>query len=372
MIKTFKYKLYNSKNNKHLVYQIELASEIYNHCISLYKRHYKIFDKTLNKYELQKHLTKLKKLKKYSHWKNLGSQAIQDVTDRIERGYRQFFSKQAKNLPNCKKRDKYKSFTLKQAGYNISNSNIVTINKKQYKYFKSRSTEGTIKTLIVKRDNLGDLYLYVVCQVMKPEPIYKTGKTAGIDFGLKTFLTLSDNTSIENPRYLQSSMKKLKELHRSLFYKKLGSNNRRKARLKLAKLYIKISNQRRDFLFKLAKQLCYKYDVISVEDLDLESMKQTDNWGRKTSDYSYGEFLNILSYYCELTGKDFVKNSRWFPSSKMCSNCGWIYKDLTIDEREWTCEICKFEHDRDLNAAINNDREGTSSLSKKLLESHDL
>jgi len=392
MIKTYKYKFYNSKSNKHLFEQINTACWIYNHCISLHKRYYKIYKKSLNKYQLQKHLTKLKKLDKYSKWRTLGSQSIQDITDKIERGYKLFFKKQAQRLPNYKGRYKYKSFTLKQAGYKLFNeNNQIIINKKKYKYFKSRDIEGEIKLLTIKRDTLGDLYLFVICKVETLEPIFKTGKTAGIDFGCKTFLTLSDNTTYDNPEYLKNSLNKLKEAQQVLSRKIKGSDNRKKTVKQVERLHRKIFNQRQDYLFKLARQLCFTYDELYVEDLDLVSMKESKeknkklehSYHRKISDLSYRKFLNILEYYCSKTGKQVTKIDRWYPSSKSCSNCGWYNGDLKISDRIFKCKICNKELDRDLNASINIKRVGTSTLCESnyipekkhnydSIESHDL
>lgn len=362
MIKTFKYKLYNSKNNKHLYEQMNISCWIYNHCISLHKRYYRIYKKSLHKYQLQKHLTKLKKLPKYSKWNKLGSQSIQNITERINNGYKSFFNHNAKNPPNYKGRHKYKSFTLKQWGYELLDNNQIIINKHKYKYFKSRQIEGIIKLLTIKKDNLGNIFLYFVCKVEKPEPIHKTGKTAGIDFGLKTFLTLSDNSTYDNPEYLKNSLEKLKSLQQSLSLKKKGSNNRKKAKFKVSKLHQKINNQRTDYLFKLAKQLCFTYDELYIEDLDLNSMKEQNNFGRKVSDLSYGEFVHILNHYCDKTGKKLSKIDRFEPSSKTCSKCGWYNKDLTIEDRVFKCQICNNEIDRDINASINIKRVGTSTL----------
>jgi len=365
MIKTFKYKLYNSKSNKHLISQIELASEIYNHCISLYKNYYRLFHKSLNLFKLQKHITKLKKLSKYSHWRKLPSQSIQDIPERINRCYKNFFRRNARHLPNYRSRYKYKSFSLKQAGYKLFDDNQIVINKKEYKYFKSRDIEGEIKLLTIKRDTIGDLYLFIICEVPDPEPIFKTGTTAGMDFGLKNFLVLSDNTQIDNPEYLKNSLNKLKKVQQVLSRKSeksKRSNNRRKAVKAVERVHKKIFNQRHDFLFKLSRKLCFSYDELCVENLDLDAMKRDEYQGRKTSDLSYGQFLNILEYYCEKTGKKLVKISRWYPSSKTCSNCGWYNKYLDRNERVFKCKDCGSKIDRDLNASINIHRVGSSTL----------
>ena len=148
-MKTYKFKLYNSRRNKHLHRQIELACEIYNHCIALQKRYYRIYGKYISAYTMQKHIARLKKLPRYKHWYYLNSQAIQDITERIDRAYKLFFRKHKKGIrsapPRFKKRRKYRSFTLKQTGYRLLKGSKVRIGKIVYKYFKSREIEGDIK-----------------------------------------------------------------------------------------------------------------------------------------------------------------------------------------------------------------------------------
>ena len=196
-MKAYKFKLYNHKRNKHLLRQINLAAEIYNHCIALHKRYYRLYGKHLSANTLKKHLTKLKKLDKYTHWNQLASQAIQDIAERIDRAYKLFFRNltldhQVVNAkagiksapPNFKKRIKYKSFTLKQAGYKILQDNYIRIGRRIYRYFKSREIEAnTIKTVTVKRDPLGDIYICIVTDAeTKLEDLPRTGKYLDISF----------------------------------------------------------------------------------------------------------------------------------------------------------------------------------------------
>ena len=215
-IKSYKYKLYNSKKNNVLISNIELYSEVYNHCVALYNRFYKIFGKNINKYDLQKHLTKIKGRYK-SHWKKLGSQAIQEITDRLDKSYKLFFSNIKKGIkaspPKFKSRHRYKSFTLKQAGYNLDQENDeIIINKKKYKYFNSRCFDGDIKTLTVKRNHKGELFIiFSVKQEINPKVGFETGKMAGFDFGLGTFLVGSDGRDFDSPQYLNSSFEKLQK-----------------------------------------------------------------------------------------------------------------------------------------------------------------
>jgi putative transposase len=290
MIKTYSFKLYNSKHNNKLHKLINLSAEIYNHCIALHKRYYRLFGQHLNKSQLQAHITKLKKLEKYKHWNNLNSQAIQEITDRIENAYTLFFRNLKRKIrcspPSFKKRVKYKSFTLKQSGYKLLDDNCVLIGKKKYKFFKSRDVDGKIKTVTIKRDTLGYIYIYFVCDIDTVQSLRaRTGKIVGFDFGLKTYLVASDKEDIGSPLFFKDSQNIIKKLNRELSHKQRGSNNRKKAKRALTKQHIKIANQRKDFQFKLVKQLCGKYDLICLEDLNIKAMQRL--WGRKICDLSH-------------------------------------------------------------------------------------
>ena len=359
MIRTYKYKLYNTKKLNHIHRTINIAGIIYNHCIALHKRYYKLYGKSLNKFQLQKHLTKLKKRDKYSYWNKLGSQAIQNITERIDEGYKKFYKKQG-GLPSFKKVSKYKSFTLKgKIGYKLED-NIISLNGYKYKFWKSRPIDGTIKTVIVKRDNIGDFYICITIEKENPKYSVTSGKSVGIDFGLKKFLTLSDKTEVESPLYHLKNLSKQKRLNRSLSKKKKGSQGRRRAKVQLAKLHIKTANQRRDYFHKLSNQLANNYDNIFIEDLNMKAMQMM--WGRKISDLAFSEFINILEYKAKVT-----KIDRFFPSSKTCSNCGAVKKDLDLNTRVFECDTCDSILDRDLNASINIKRVGASTLAGKVV-----
>jgi len=361
MIKTFTYKLYHNKRNKKLVSLLSTANHIYNHCIALHKRHYSKYHKYLDRGTLQKHLTKLKKLRKFQHWNSLNSQAIQEITDRIHLGYLKFFNKDNKRPPQFKSKRRYNSFTLKQSGYKLFNHNGIKINNLNFRFFKSRELSGDIKTITIKKDSLGDFYIYIVCDdhVNQVNRV-KTSKTAGFDFGLKTYLTSSDDSRIESPQFLKRALKKIRKSHRYLSRKQKGSNNRERARRVLCRAYRKITNQRHDYHFKLAKSLTDKYDEVYFESLNIAAMKKL--WGRKVSDLSFSEFLSILEKYCQKTGTVFCKIGRWEATSKTCHVCGYVKKDLTLNDRIWVCPNCCHEHNRDLNAAINIKTVGTSTV----------
>ena len=357
--RTYKYKLYKTKRLKHLNEIIDISALIYNHCIALHKRYYKMYHKYLNANKLKKHLTKLKRTKRYQFWSNVPSQAIQDIAERIDRSYKLFFRnvkhKVKTSPPKFRKVKSYKSYTLKQAGYKIVD-NTIYLSGHKYKFWLSRPIEGEIKTVTVKRDSIGDFYICLSVKQDKDKANVTSGKIVGIDFGLKTFLTLSDNTEIESPRFFENNIKDLKKLQRKLSKKVKGSNNYKMAKRRLAKLHIKISNRRRDYFHKLANKLADKYDYIAIEDLNMKAMQKL--WGRKISDYAFSEFISILSYKANV-----VKINKFFPSSKTCSKCGHVLDTLDTKTREWTCPVCGTKHNRDLNASINICRVGISTLS---------
>lgn len=366
MIRTYKYKLYKTKKDKHIHNIINISGIIYNHCIALHKRYYKIFGKSLNKFQLQKHITKLKKIDKYSFWKKVPSQAIQDITVRIENGYKKFFdfakgkTKLKASPPSFKSVKKYKSYTLKgKVGYKIEN-NIISLNGYKYKFWLSRPIDGIIKTVIIKRDNIGDFYICITLEKEDLKYNVTSGKSVGIDFGMKTFLTLSDKIEIESPLFHLKNLSKQKKLNRNLSKKKKGSNGRKKAKIKLAKLHIKTVNQRKDYFHKLSNKLAFEYDNIFIEDLNMKAMQMM--WGRKVSDLAFSEFISILEYKTNIT-----KIDRFYPSSKTCSSCGIVKKDLELKERIFKCNSCGKEIDRDLNASINIKRVGTSTLAGKVV-----
>lgn len=365
IVKTYKFKLYRSKKNKYLHQQINVAGLIYNHCIALHRRYYKLTGKSLNSYALMKHITQLKKLPKYQHWNLVGSQAIQDIVQRIDKAYKLFFGNLKRKVrtspPGFKKVKKYSSFTLKQAGWKLLDGNKVYLQGKVYKFFKSRDIPPDVKTVTVKRDTLGNLYLYFVVQEdidQNNQPM--TGKSAGFDFGLKTFLKPSIGEDIESPLYFRQAMAELKLAQQNLARKVKFSNGWKKAKTVVTRVYQRVVNRRRDWFFKLAHTLTDKYDILYFEDLNMKGMQAL--WGRKVGDLARSEFMGILGYVASTKGKVVHLINRFYPSSKTCFDCGHIYKELNIKEREWACPGCGVIHDRDLNAALNIHREGVSSL----------
>ena len=365
VVKTYKFKLYKNKKNKHLGDAIDIAASVWNYCIAMHRKYYKMYGKHLSANKLMKHITKVKKTR-HPEWQNLGSQAIQDVVQRVDRSYKAFFDhvkkkhSGRKSPPSFKKCSRYSSFTLKQAGYRFHDDNKVTIMGREYKYCKSRPMEDKIKTVTIKRNALGEFYIYVVTKQECAQINPRAGKAAGIDFGLKHFLNFDDGTVINSPRWYKSSLNELRAAHRAVSRCKKGSGNRRKAIQHLERVYQRISNRRRDWFFKLANHLVDKYAIICIEDLNIDGMKRL--WGRKVSDVAFAEFVSILEWAAVNKGSSVVKIDRWAPSSKACNVCGAVNTGLSLKQRSRECDCCHTILNRDTNAAINIKRMGLAKL----------
>ncbi len=360
-MKTLKFKLYQHKRNRHLKRMINASGVIYNHCIALHKRYYRMWGKHLSCAKLQSRIAKRRKCNPF--WQTVGSQAVQDICQRIEKAYQLFFKHNKKGVrpPGFKKVRKYKSFTLKQAGYKFLGGNRVKIGSRVYQFWKSREIEGKIKTLTIKRTALGELFLVVVVDGNDaPEIKFTTSKIAGFDFGLKTFLTCSDGTKIESPQFFKQSLNAIRKASRHHSKKLKGSSNREQAFENLVRAHEDIANRRSNWFWKLAHELTNKFDVLCFETLNLKGMKRL--WGRKVSDLALRDFLDILEWVALKKGKLVVYIDQWYPSTKTCSCCGHVLENLDLSVRRWRCPSCLSVNDRDENASLNIKRVGSSTL----------
>jgi putative transposase len=355
--KTYKYRLYTSKRDYRLHHLINIAGIIWNHITALQKRYYQLFGKNIDTGRMKAHIAKLRmKTKQYRYWRNLGSQAVQQICERHEAAYDRFFAKQG-NRPRFKKVKKYRSFTLKQCGWKLETAQPgkgyrrIRIDKTNYKFVYHRPMNGQIKTVTIKRDAANRLWIcFSVVEKLVIEDTISVGHIGGFDFGLKTFLTTDSGRQIENPQFFKQDLPLIRKIQRRVSKKVKGSTNQREGYQHLARRHIRVADKRRDFHYQLAHDLCDEYEVLVFEDLNIAGMKHL--WGRKVSDLGFANFIKIMEWVAFKRRKRIIFIDRWERTTGICSQCKH-QQPVGLKERTFCCQQCGFTLDRDHNAAIN-------------------
>ena len=365
-MKTYKYPLGKQSNTLRIGNLLDDMWQVHEYFHKWQRQRYKDGLPSVNFEGMCDHVKHLKDTT-HPHWQALPSQAIQQELKRIHKAYDRFFKKLG-GRPKIKKRHKFKSITFpQQAGWSLKNNRITLtfrkwnpktrkwqFDKVPYTFHKYRQWKpGTISRITIKRDNYGNYWICIITTYTDFKRLPTTGKSVGeTDFGMKdAYLTLSTGEKKQHPQPLKHSLKKLRTLNKSLSRKVKGSNGWWRCVRQIARLYRKISNQRKDFHWQLASELCKKFDTIAIETLNLEGMKRL--WGRKVSDLAFYQFVEILKYKCQKHKRFLKQVGQWIATTKPCSDCGFHNENLTLNDRQWTCPECGSHHDRDINAAIN-------------------
>jgi putative transposase len=364
--KTLKYRLYGNRGNRRLHQMIDIAGIIWNQCLAAQRLAFESGDGYIGKYDLQKRVARLRRYHPdCGHWKLVDAQAVQQIVERVDQAYRRFFAykkgetQRKAGRPRFKKVKQYRSVTLKQSGWRYLGGNKIRIGTHTYKFALSRPLVGTVKTVTVKRDQLDALWLCfsVVQEVDDVE--FSAGEIGGFDFGMKTFLTDHEGRQYLNPQYFKAELAKIAGLNRQLSRKQLGSNNRKKAKRRLAQGHGRIANKRSQFHWQLAHELTDRFAVLRFEDLHVKGMQR--QWGRKVSDLGFSEFMGITKHLCRVKGKLFEQIDRWNPSSQCCADCGQR-QAMPLAVRVFACGHCGVVRDRDHNAALNIQAGGASPV----------
>lgn len=302
-------------------------------------------------------------------WLNEVSAAIlQQKRIDFDNTKKQFFNKKRKvklGRMRFKSKSNRQSFRLPNQKFNLDQANSIIRLEKigLIKIIIDRNIpENTnYRSVTVSKDPSGKYYASILVQInIDPKPL--TGNKVGIDLGLKDLFIFSDGKKIDNPKWFRDSQSKLKVMQQHFSRKKKGSNRRELGRIKIAKVYEKIRNQRKHFLHEVSSRLVSNYDVIIIEDLNVKGMIKNHKLAKAIADASWSTFVSMLTYKCNWYGKTLVKIDRFYPSSKTCSCCGFKLDQLELGIREWTCPSCNTNHDRDLNAAKNILVKGFSDL----------
>ena len=330
-----------------------------------------------NKDDLYSHKYKTEKeYKQQFHFlKEVDAKALQSSTNNLLVAFKNFFDKLKKQrkagYPRFKSRKSKQSYTT----YNINNNTKIDFRKKKIKlpkvktwikYRDDRVFEEKIKHVTVSKTKSGKFYISILIQQDSDCPIKTTishSKIQAFDMSFPKFL-VSTQEDFHNPRFYRKEEKTLQRLHHRLSRKIVGSKNRNKTRIRLARKYDQIYNRKNDWTHKISHKLANEYDAVILEDLNIEGMKKFRKGYSKsaTLDFSWNKFVNTLRYKLEQQGKHLILVDRWFPSSKQCSHCGNKNKELKLSERIWTCKNCGSIHNRDKNASKNLLIEGYKQL----------
>jgi len=362
-LKAFKFRIEPNKQQKVLINKtLGCTRFLYNRMLDEKQTKYKSKDKS-----------KLKTEKEYKidfEWlKEVNSTALQQARIDLKTAYDNFFRKLKAGQPtNLKFKSKHNPKNSYRT-INVNNSIRVEENKIRLpklgfvKFKKSREVSGKIKSVTVSKNILGRCYISVLCEV-EIEKLPKLDTQVGIDLGLKEFCITSDSEFVSNPRFLRKSEQELKKAQRILSHRVKKGKNRFKQQKVVFKIHQKIANQRLDFLHKLSTRLIIENQVICLEDLQVRNMVKNHCLAKSISDVSWSKFVELLRYKAEWYGRELVQIGKFFPSSKTCSSCGNIKKDLTLKDREYQCSSCGTKIDRDYNASLNILEEGLRILKK--------
>lgn len=356
MLQSYKYRLYPNVIQKESIEKhIGACRFVYNLFLEKKINHYTEHGKALPCFALNKMLPALKI--EFPFLQEVHSQPLQMASRNLDNAFTKFF-KEKKGFPKFKsKKNPIQSFQYPQGvklnweSGNLYLPKVGTVKCKLHRFF-----EGDIKTCTISRTSTGKYFVSILVdnkELPHESQPFNLETTIGVDVGLTHFATMSDGTKVDNPRILKKSSAKLKKLQQSVSRKVKGSNNYKKAKLKVAKCHETIANQRSDFLHKFSFTLVSENQAIAIEDLNVSGMIKNRHLSKHIADASWYEFRSQLEYKCKKYGKHLLTIGRFDPSSKICNQCGYHNKVLTLKERSWVCPDCGSELDRDVNAAIN-------------------
>ncbi|NET42591.1 RNA-guided endonuclease TnpB family protein [Okeania sp. SIO2B3] len=361
MLKVVKVRLYpNSQQQEALSQSFGNCRWLWNYCLNLMNQTYKETGKGLSGYEIKKLIPQLKK--EYE-WLSLAySSCLQQVCLNLGGAFNNFFEHRTK-YPRFKSKHGKQSIQYPQNVRVLSD--YLTIPKiGDIKAVIHRPIEGKIKTVTISKNCCDQYFASILFEDGKEKPLSSTGgKAVGVDVGLTHFCTTSSGLKYENPRFLTKHEKNLKRKQQQLSKKEKGSNNRNKARKKVARVHRKITNCREDFLHKLSRRIVDENQVIVTENLNVKGMMKNHCLAKAIGQVGWGMFMTMLKYKAEQNGKTYVEVDRFFPSSKTCHVCLNQVGSLPLDIRRWTCQSCNTTHDRDINAAISLRDEGLRIIS---------
>ena len=377
ILRAIKIRLYPNKTQEQTLNKVLGCYRfVYNKMLALKQEAYNRDKSNLGLCELSKyfHGTLLKD-EQYAWLKEQNTKVMKQAIRQMLSAYDGFF-KLGKGFPKFKsKKDKQsalfpigaisKQNTFKTRHISLTKSlKSIKFHCSNLYFERLQRYKDNIKSATLSKTKSGKFYLSVLMSMNEEEfkQFRHTNNKVGIDLGVKDFVITSDGEVFENKHFLKQSENKIKKLQRQLSKKVKGSNNRDKVRTKIAKEFEHLTNQRIDYIHNVVNSLLRTYDYVFMENLNVQGMLRNHKLSKAIQELGFYTFKSTLKNKAMLNDKFVIEVDRWFASSKTCHKCGYVYKDLTLGEREWTCPICGEHHDRDLNAAVNILMEGQRML----------
>ncbi|MCY7274944.1 MAG: transposase [Phormidesmis sp. CAN_BIN44] len=353
--KAFKYRIYPSPEQETLLRQTMGCTRlVYNRALALRTDAWYNDQKRVGYSETSASLTEWKKDESLSFLNEVSCVPLQQGLRHLQTAFSNFFAGRAK-YPNFKKKHNGGSAEFTKSAFKWKGGQLFLakcLEPLNIRWSRTLPEGVEPSTVTVKLSPSGRWTVSLLTDI-EIEPLPESPNQVGVDLGITSLIALSTGEKVANPKGFAAKRAKLRKMQKALSRKQKGSNNRYKARIKVAKVHQEISDTRKDFLHKLTTRLVRENQTIAVEDLAVKNMVKNRKLSLVISDASWGELVRQLEYKCDWYGRNFVKIDRWFPSSKRCGSCGHIVDKLPLNIREWDCPKCGTHHDRDINAAHN-------------------
>ena len=351
MLKAYKYRIYpNAEQMQFFAKCFGCVRFVYNRMLSDRIEHYNLTGKSLNN-------TPAQYKSEFTWLKEVDSLALANAQMNLNTAYRNFFRDKSNGFPKfkSKKNNNFSYTTNNQKGTVYIENGCIKLPKLKspVKIRQHRSFEGVIKSCTISKAPSGKYHISILVET-EIQKLPASDMRVGIDVGIKDFAVLSNGEAYKNPKHLRKSEKRLAKLQRDLSRKQIGSSNRNKARIKVAKLHEKIANQRMDFLHKKSTEIIRKNQAIVIEDLKVKNLMKNHNLAKSIAEVSWSRFREMLDYKSRWYGRELIIAPPDYPSSQLCSDCGnrsSQTKDLAC--RIYVCPECGLEIDRDYNASLN-------------------
>ena len=351
MLKAYKYRIYpDAEQMQFFAKCFGCVRFVYNRMLSDRIEHYNLTGKSLNN-------TPAQYKSEFTWLKEVDSLALANAQMNLNTAYRNFFRDKSNGFPKfkSKKTNNFSYTTNNQKGTVYIENGCIKLPKLKspVKIRQHRSFEGVIKSCTISKAPSGKYHISILVET-EIQKLPASDMRVGIDVGIKDFAVLSNGEAYKNPKHLRKSEKRLAKLQRDLSRKQIGSSNRNKARIKVAKLHEKIANQRMDFLHKKSTEIIRENQAIVIEDLKVKNLMKNHNLAKSIAEVSWSRFREMLDYKSRWYGRELIIAPPDYPSSQLCSDCGnrsSQTKDLAC--RIYVCPECGLEIDRDYNASLN-------------------